>query len=306
MKLTLQQMKYVNKVAEAGSLTEAAKQLSVSQAALSTSISQLENELGVELFIRKGRGFRPTEEGIKFLALSHRVLDDVDEIERSFFTREKPETELNISSVPFAVAWRPFVAYLNSMADKSIVSGLESAKPSRVIRDVGSGVKNLGVIYLIPGLVRIFETLFETNNVEFHELANIPTGVFVSADHPLVGLDEVDEETLKPFMGFSLDQYLYLRLVDTQDSYGPVVERAGDELIARGITPIDDLLSKINKTHGYVRWARVGEKACDKTSVRFIPFASGETISFGYIKKTGEPLTEIEEGFISCYKEWLE
>ena len=48
MKLTLQQMKYVNKVAEAGSLTEAAKQLSVSQAALSTSISQLENELGVE------------------------------------------------------------------------------------------------------------------------------------------------------------------------------------------------------------------------------------------------------------------
>ena len=44
--MTLNQLEYVIKVAEAGSINKAASQLFVSQSVLSTSIKNLESELG--------------------------------------------------------------------------------------------------------------------------------------------------------------------------------------------------------------------------------------------------------------------
>jgi DNA-binding transcriptional LysR family regulator len=49
--------------AKAGSLTTAAKQLSISQPAVSQSLKQLEDQLGVSLFYRASRGIRLSPEG---------------------------------------------------------------------------------------------------------------------------------------------------------------------------------------------------------------------------------------------------
>ena len=50
-------------VARAGSVTEAAKELSISQPAVSQALKQLERQLGVELFSRVSRGIQLTGEG---------------------------------------------------------------------------------------------------------------------------------------------------------------------------------------------------------------------------------------------------
>lgn len=52
MKLTAQQLRYVMKAAEKGSLTEAAKDLHVSQATLSIAITQVEDHIGFKVFHR--------------------------------------------------------------------------------------------------------------------------------------------------------------------------------------------------------------------------------------------------------------
>lgn len=52
-----------NSVAEAGNISRAAKQLYISQPAVSKSIQSLEDNLGTSLFIRNSRGVRLTEEG---------------------------------------------------------------------------------------------------------------------------------------------------------------------------------------------------------------------------------------------------
>ena len=305
MKLTLQQMRYVSKVAEAGSLTEAAKLLSVSQAALSTSISQLEGELGVNLFARKGRGFLPTEEGMKFLALSERVLDDVFEIERKFAKALGADEELNIVSMPFSLAEKPFIEFANGHGNSSIWFNLEQARIARVAKDVGSGAKGLGVVYQVRGYEERRQQLFEANDVEYHELVALPLSVFVSPHHPLASRSKVTYDDLKHYPMFNFEQYFYLRLQGSTDAYAPVVEWRDGAVASKSITALDDIVSDIEEVDGYTVWSCAGARTCDPRKVTAVPLDEKDTISFGYIKKKGLSTTDLEKGFLKTYKQWL-
>ena len=64
--MELLQLEYFLEVANSLHMTKSAEKLYISQPTLSQAISRLEKELGVELFIRKGRNIAITEQG-KFL-----------------------------------------------------------------------------------------------------------------------------------------------------------------------------------------------------------------------------------------------
>ncbi|WP_127903948.1 LysR family transcriptional regulator [Solirhodobacter olei] len=88
--LTLRQLEYVVGVAEAGSLTVAARQLNVSQPALSVALTQVETHLGQRLFNRRqGASISPTTFGRLFLADAATLLADAARLEdpRAFGSR---------------------------------------------------------------------------------------------------------------------------------------------------------------------------------------------------------------------------
>lgn len=58
--MTITQLRYVIVIASASSMNEAAKELFVSQPSLSASIKELEEEIGIEIFIRSNRGIAVT------------------------------------------------------------------------------------------------------------------------------------------------------------------------------------------------------------------------------------------------------
>lgn len=100
--MNIQQCRYVVTIAKAGSFSEAAKQLFVTQVSLSSAIKDLEIELGVRIFLRSKSGVRLTEEGSDFLVYANRILDQVNLLEKRYRTNFKKDftitTHLNLDA----------------------------------------------------------------------------------------------------------------------------------------------------------------------------------------------------------------
>jgi DNA-binding transcriptional LysR family regulator len=68
-------------VVDSGSFSVAARRLNVGQPALSKSIAQLEDRLGVKLLVRTTHGLTPTEAGLHFYERARRSIEEADEAE---------------------------------------------------------------------------------------------------------------------------------------------------------------------------------------------------------------------------------
>ena len=69
------------RVIDAGSFSNAAKQLRVGQSAVSKTIAQLEDRLGVRLLLRSTHGLMLTEAGRNFSERAKRTIEEVDQAE---------------------------------------------------------------------------------------------------------------------------------------------------------------------------------------------------------------------------------
>ena len=78
MKISIQQLRYLIATVSAGSITDAAHALSVSQGTISEAISQIEAEAGVELFTRKRKPLVLTDTGEEFLGYARGVVKKMD------------------------------------------------------------------------------------------------------------------------------------------------------------------------------------------------------------------------------------
>lgn len=76
--MTLQQLKYMITIAAKGKISEAAKELYITQPSLTSSVRELEKELNITLFHRTGKGITVTREGEEFLAYARQVVEQVD------------------------------------------------------------------------------------------------------------------------------------------------------------------------------------------------------------------------------------
>ena len=75
VRFTLRQLEYLVAVGEAGSIALAAERMNVSSPSISTAIAQLEQEFGLQLFVRRhAQGLSPTEAGRRMVAEARAVL----------------------------------------------------------------------------------------------------------------------------------------------------------------------------------------------------------------------------------------
>ncbi|GGB81716.1 transcriptional regulator [Marinobacterium zhoushanense] len=78
--MELRQLKYFVELARAGSMSRAATLLSVAQPAISRQLRSLEEEMGLALFTRTGRGVELTDAGRVLLERANSIIENVNEL----------------------------------------------------------------------------------------------------------------------------------------------------------------------------------------------------------------------------------
>ena len=73
--MTFQQLTYVVEISKCGSINKAANKLFLSQSGISTAIRELEEELGIQFFVRSNRGVEFTPDGREFLGYAASLLE---------------------------------------------------------------------------------------------------------------------------------------------------------------------------------------------------------------------------------------
>ena len=76
--MEIRQLRYFLDIAETEHLTQSAENLFVTQSTLSHGLRQLEEELGVSLFDRLGRGLRLSQAGMEFRGYASRTLKEIE------------------------------------------------------------------------------------------------------------------------------------------------------------------------------------------------------------------------------------
>lgn len=114
--MDVSQLRTVVHVAELGSLSKAAGRLRIAQPALSRQVRMLEEELGLRLFERHGRGMVPTERGREVVAHASRVVAEIEALRANaagpgsalagHVAVGVPPTVADMVSVPLVAAFR--------------------------------------------------------------------------------------------------------------------------------------------------------------------------------------------------------
>lgn len=103
--MDLSSLEIFRAVAHEASVTRAAQRLQRAQSNVTTRIRQLEEDLGVELFLRDGKRMSLTERGSEFLAYAEQLLALADEARQSMHPTE-PGGRLRLGSMESTAASR--------------------------------------------------------------------------------------------------------------------------------------------------------------------------------------------------------
>lgn len=104
--MTFQQLTYVVEISKCGSINKAAHKLFLSQSGISTAVRELEEELGIQFFVRSNRGVEFTPEGKEFLSYAVSLLEQKQRIESLYGEARNTTAPVRFPSPPSAIPSR--------------------------------------------------------------------------------------------------------------------------------------------------------------------------------------------------------
>lgn len=194
MRFTLRQLEYFVAAGETGSITLASERIAISQPSISTAISHLEKELGVQLFVRHHA------QGLSLTPVGHRLLREVkallQQAEGLYAVAGEASGQLRGRiTVGCLVTLAPMVM-------PELSHAFTASFPETRVHQVEDDQERLLEALRRAAIdVAITYDLQLTEDVAFEPLATLPPHVLVSEIHPLarrsrVSLAELVEEPM--------------------------------------------------------------------------------------------------------------
>jgi DNA-binding transcriptional LysR family regulator len=182
VRFTLRQLEYFVATCDAGSVTEAALGIPVSQSSVSAAIAQLEAAVGVPLLIRHhAQGVSPSPAGRRFLEHAKALLEEADRLER--FASDLTEQiggNLDLGClVTLAPLVTPRLCHEFGVRHPQVTIAVVESGQDALLDGLRTGSLSLAVTY----------DLELGEDIAFEGLATLAPHAVLAADHPLARRD---------------------------------------------------------------------------------------------------------------------
>ena len=300
--MTILQLKYAITIANVSSMRQAANKLFISQPALSSSIRELEEELGIHIFERTTKGIIVTEEGKEFLEYAKQAVSQYAILEDRYLSEDKNKNRFSVSMQHYVFAVHAFVNTIKRYDSSGYVYTVRETKTDEVLSDVSDMKSEVGIVAYTKGSEKLMRKLFQKNGLCFEQLMVRDTYAYVSRTHPLAGRKEVSIEELREYPCVSFDQnsendfYLYEEALSNYEF---------DKLIKSNDRATSaEMLVHLN---GYsIGTGIMTESITLQSEFVAIKLKEDDPLTIGYIIKKNHKLSEIGETYIeelTKYKE---
>jgi DNA-binding transcriptional LysR family regulator len=295
--LTLQQLKYVLKVADKGSISEAAKSLFVSQPSLSNAIKELEKEIKITIFTRCNRGIVISNEGAEFLGYARQVIQQSDMLEEKYLSSGPAKQRFCISSQHYTFTANAFVDLVKEFGGSAYEFTIRETKTYEIIEDVKNLRSELGVIYLSNYNETVILKLLKESNIIFSELFTAKPHVFISKTHPLADKKIIQLEELEDYPCLSFEQGEYKSFYFSEEILSTRSVKKSIKVSDRAA--IVNFMIGLN---GYTISSGVFPKYLHGEQIIAVPLHVDEDIRVGVIKHKDVTMTKLGEIYLDALK----
>ncbi|GIM33975.1 LysR family transcriptional regulator [Paraclostridium bifermentans] len=195
--MKLEQIVYALEIARCGSISKAAKNLLLTQPNLSSSIKNLEDDIGFKIFQRLPRGVSVTTKGTQFLEYAESICKDVENI-NAIGSNSNSLTPINfsLSTQSFSYIMDNFLA-LHSNYNSNITNfKIKHSHYFEVLDDVVRKQADIGIISISNEHMDLWNKLFKSKNIEFNPITSGKLHGYILDSHPLFNKEKLVIEDL--------------------------------------------------------------------------------------------------------------
>lgn len=193
--MTFQQLSFVVEVARCESINKAAERLYTSQSNVSNSIKALEEELGIQIFLRTKKGVSVTGEGREFLSYAQEIINKKSFVENLYAKSHFRKQYFSVSSmrsyflsVPITNLW----PHISDGYGDTIYIRLKKQSFYDVLDDVQHCRSDLGVVFLTKSHQQRIQRLCGVKNLDYSLLGESHISIVLRDDHPLLAEEDQD------------------------------------------------------------------------------------------------------------------
>lgn len=296
--MTLQQLRYVIAVANKGIISEAAKELFISQPSLSNAIKELEKEIGITIFSRTNKGIIISDEGLEFLGYARQVVEQAELLENRYASNSKSKKRFSISTQHYSFVVNAFVDLVKKYQDNEYEFTISETKTHEIINDVASLKSEIGVLYLTDFNQKVINKLLKENNLIFHKLFDAKPHVFISDTNPLASKGVITLEDIESYPYLSFEQGQYNSFYFSEEILSTLEHKKIIKVSDRAT-----LFNLLIGLDGYTISTGVICKELNGENIIAIPLDVPETITLGYIVHKDIARSSLGNIFIDALKD---
>ncbi|MDF2844085.1 MAG: transcriptional regulator [Herbinix sp.] len=296
--MTLQQLKYVVIAAEKGTISEAAKELFISQPSLTNAIKELENEMQITIFNRTNKGIVVSNEGDEFLSYARQVLEQANLLEEKFLNVKKQSARFSVSAQHYSFAVNAFVDVIREFGGAQYDFTLRETQTYEIIEDISRLKSEIGILYTSTKNEEVITKLIKQYDLEFDELFVAKPHVFISSKHPLAERTVLNLEELEEYPYLSFEQGDYNSFYFSEEILSTIDRNKNIKV--RDRATLFNLAVGLN---GYTVSTGVISKELNGENIIAKPLQVDERIRVGTIKQKNMPLSRYGKAYMEALKQ---